>query len=66
MNIFWENILRYPRFLISSILGLIFVLFNNLFKTIKKNTVNKFFFIFFAFLFLLIFFFIFCFMFDLY
>ena len=35
MNNFWQNILRYPRFLISSITGLIFVILTpvkNLFK----------------------------------
>nr|QXM17574.1 hypothetical protein Ycf33 [Chaetoceros pseudocurvisetus] len=35
MNDFWTNILRYPRFLISSLAGLILVIltpFRNLFK----------------------------------
>nr|YP_009028903.1 hypothetical protein [Coscinodiscus radiatus]AGH28447.1 hypothetical protein [Coscinodiscus radiatus] len=38
MNDFWNNILRYPRFLISSVTGLILVIltpFRNLLK-IKK------------------------------
>ena len=38
MNDFWTNILRYPRFFISSLLGLILVIltpFRNLFKTPK-------------------------------
>ena len=38
MNDFWKNILRYPRFFITSLTGLIFVIlapFKNLFK-IKK------------------------------
>ena len=38
MNDFWNNILRYPRFFISSLTGLIIVIltpFKNLFK-IKK------------------------------
>ena len=38
MNEFWNNILRYPRFFISSFSGLIFVLltpFRNLFKIRK-------------------------------
>ena len=38
MNDFWDNILRYPRFFISSLAGLILVIltpFRNLFK-IKK------------------------------
>jgi prolipoprotein diacylglyceryltransferase len=41
MNNFWTNLLRYPRFLISSILGLILVIltpFRNLFKTPKLRT----------------------------
>jgi hypothetical protein len=35
MNDFWTNILRYPRFFISSLIGLILVIltpFKNLFK----------------------------------
>jgi uncharacterized membrane protein YoaT (DUF817 family) len=35
MNDFWNNILRYPRFFISSLVGLILVIltpFRNLFK----------------------------------
>ncbi len=38
MNNFWTNILRYPRFFISSLAGLILVIltpFKNLFKTSK-------------------------------
>ena len=38
MNDFWDNLSRYPRFLISSLVGLILVIlapFRNLFK-IKK------------------------------
>jgi len=38
MNDFWSNILRYPRFFISSVAGLLIVIitpFRNLFK-IKK------------------------------
>ena len=38
MNNFWTNILRYPRFFISSLLGLILVIitpFRNLFKRPK-------------------------------
>nr|YP_010945734.1 hypothetical protein RN354_pgp123 [Ulnaria ulna]WGN98724.1 hypothetical protein [Ulnaria ulna] len=38
MNNFWTNILRYPRFFISSLLGLILVIltpFRNLFKIPK-------------------------------
>ena len=38
MNNFWTNIVRYPRFFISSMVGLILVIltpFRNLFKTPK-------------------------------
>lgn len=38
MNNFWRNLLRYPRFLISSLIGLILVIltpFRNIFKTPK-------------------------------
>lgn len=38
MNNFWDNVLRYPRFFISSVAGLILVIltpFKNLFKIRK-------------------------------
>lgn len=38
MNSFWTNVLRYPRFFISSLVGLILVIltpFRNLFKIPK-------------------------------
>jgi len=38
MNDFWTNIVRYPRFFISSMIGLILIIlapFKNLFKTPK-------------------------------
>jgi hypothetical protein len=38
MNNFWTNIIRYPRFFISSMIGLILIILNpfkNLFKTPK-------------------------------
>jgi hypothetical protein len=38
MNNFWSNIVRYPRFFISSMIGLILIIltpFRNLFKTPK-------------------------------
>ena len=38
MNNFWTNIIRYPRFFISSLLGLILIIlapFKNLFKIPK-------------------------------
>jgi len=40
MNDFWTNILRYPRFFISSLIGLILVIltpFRNLFKNSKSR-----------------------------
>ncbi len=40
MNDFWTNIFRYPRFIISSVSGLILVIltpFINLFKTSKSK-----------------------------
>ena len=40
MNDFWTNILRYPRFFISSVLGLLLVIitpFRNLFKNPKSR-----------------------------
>jgi hypothetical protein len=42
MNDFWTNILRYPRFFISSLLGLVFVIitpFRNLFKNPQSRVV---------------------------
>jgi hypothetical protein len=36
MNNFWENILRYPRFFISSFIGLILILLNP-FKSFLKT-----------------------------
>ena len=41
MNIFWENITRYPRFLITSVSGLIVILLNPLFQIGKKNLVSQ-------------------------
>jgi len=43
MNDFWNNISRYPRFLISSLVGLILVIltpFKNLFKIQKFRIVG--------------------------
>jgi hypothetical protein len=40
MNDFWTNILRYPRFFVSSLVGLILVIltpFRNLFKNPKSR-----------------------------
>ena len=38
MNNFWTNVIRYPRFFLSSMIGLILIIltpFKNLFKTTK-------------------------------
>ncbi|CAM9097103.1 unnamed protein product [Sphacelaria rigidula] len=40
--IFWENLLRYPRFFISSIIGLILILFNPLIIYLKNVNSRKF------------------------
>ena len=43
MNDFWTNILRYPRFFISSLVGLILVILTpvrNLFKNPKSRVVG--------------------------
>nr|QIE12383.1 hypothetical protein Esil_037 [Ectocarpus siliculosus] len=34
--VFWDNLLRYPRFFISSMIGLILVLINPLIVVLKK------------------------------
>ena len=42
MNNFWTNIVRYPRFFISSMIGLILIIltpFKNLFKTPKLRLI---------------------------
>ena len=45
MNTFWKNIIRYPRFFISSLLGLIFVILTPI-KSLFKISKFKIFFIF--------------------
>lgn len=42
MKIFWENLTRYPRFLITSVSGLIIVLLNPIIKLAKRNTATQF------------------------
>jgi hypothetical protein len=37
MNNFWENIFRYPRFFVSSFIGLIFVLLTPLKSFLKTS-----------------------------
>jgi hypothetical protein len=42
MNDFWTNILRYPRFFISSLVGLVLIIltpFRNLFKNPKSRII---------------------------
>ena len=42
MNNFWTNIIRYPRFFISSMIGLVLIIltpFKNLFKTPKLRLI---------------------------
>ena len=41
MKIFWENVARYPRFLITSIVGLITLIIENIFKTLLKRLNKK-------------------------
>jgi hypothetical protein len=53
MNDFWNNVARYPRFFISSLIGLILVIltpFRNLFKIKKFRLVIPILFTFFLFL----------------
>ena len=40
MNNFWENVLRYPRFFVSSLAGLILVLLSPL-KNFVKTTKSR-------------------------
>ena len=51
MNDFWTNILRYPRFLISSLAGLILVILTP-FRNLFKNPTSRIFLIIFLVLFL--------------
>lgn len=39
--IFWDNLLRYPKFFISSMIGLILVLLNPIINQMKKFNNNK-------------------------
>lgn len=40
MNSFWENILRYPRFFISSVTGLFIIILNPIIKFFKKGKIS--------------------------
>jgi len=39
--IFWDNLLRYPKFFISSMIGLILILLNPIINQMKKFNNNK-------------------------
>lgn len=39
--IFWDNLLRYPKFFISSMVGLILILLNPIITQMKKFNNNK-------------------------
>lgn len=52
MNDFWTNILRYPRFFISSLIGLILIILTPI-KNLFKNTKSRFGVIIFIFVFLI-------------
>lgn len=39
--VFWDNLLRYPRFFISSMLGLILILFTPIIEQLKKFNDKK-------------------------
>lgn len=45
--VFWDNLLRYPRFFLSSMIGLILVLINPLIVLLKKFDDKKLIYIFF-------------------
>lgn len=41
MYIFWENVARFPRFLVTSVSGLIIILVSPFIKLAKKNLVSQ-------------------------
>nr|YP_009694356.1 hypothetical protein Scana_129 [Hapterophycus canaliculatus]AXU40773.1 hypothetical protein Scana_129 [Hapterophycus canaliculatus] len=45
--VFWDNILRYPRFFLSSMIGLILVLINPIVVILKKFDDKKIIYVFF-------------------
>nr|YP_011006099.1 hypothetical protein V2484_pgp014 [Dictyoneurum californicum]WAM63103.1 hypothetical protein [Dictyoneurum californicum] len=45
--IFWDNLLRYPRFFISSMLGLVLILLTPIIEQLKKFNDKKIIFFFF-------------------
>ena len=46
MNDFWTNIIRYPRFFITSLLGLILIIIKPFIKVLKTSKLSIFFIIF--------------------
>nr|WLD05929.1 Ycf33 [Meringosphaera mediterranea] len=42
MNTFWENVTKYPKFLILSIVGLITTILNPIILLTKKGSINRF------------------------
>nr|AIA21563.1 hypothetical protein [Neopyropia fucicola] len=43
MNKFWDNVLRFPRFLVSVILGLVLIIISPFFVLLKKPLTSFFF-----------------------
>ena len=41
MYIFWENVARFPRFLVTSVSGLIIILISPFLKLAKKNLASQ-------------------------
>lgn len=39
--IFWHNLFQYPRFFISSMIGLILIIVNPVLNLVKKNLKNR-------------------------
>jgi hypothetical protein len=54
MRLFWENITRYPRFLITSVSGLILIIFSSVIKFIQKRLANQIFLFVFLFIFVIL------------
>ena len=41
MLLFWKNVGQFPRFFITSLLGLVFILLSPVLKQAKKSNLNK-------------------------
>ena len=52
MHIFWENVIRFPRFLVTSVSGLIIILFSPFLKFAKKTLVSQIFLLIFVLIFI--------------